>query len=121
MANSLFCAAGPAHTVSRYRSGFGNWWQVLFLAAAVGGSWLASRFAAFPPPTFAQPPISTAFVAGFLLVFGSRLAFGCTSGHGISGMSLLVVESLLAVPAMFAGGILTALVVPYVFPALVWS
>ena len=49
------------------------------------------------------------FMGGFILVFGARLAGGCPSGHGISGMGHLVLRSLLAVPAMFAGAIATRL------------
>ncbi|KAE9380889.1 hypothetical protein N431DRAFT_292609, partial [Stipitochalara longipes BDJ] len=45
-----------------------------------------------------------AVVGGVLLTFGSRVAGGCTSGHGISGMSLLSVASFVSVGAMFAGG-----------------
>jgi uncharacterized membrane protein YedE/YeeE len=36
-----------------------------------------------------------AFVGGFLLLFGARLADGCTSGHGISGMAQLAISSIL--------------------------
>lgn len=32
----------------------------------------------------------------------------CYSGHGLSGMGLLTWLSFIAVPAMFAGGIVTA-------------
>jgi uncharacterized membrane protein YedE/YeeE len=49
-----------------------------------------------------------AFAAGFIMLFGARIAGGCTSGHGISGMAQLSAGSTLAVAAMFAGGILTA-------------
>lgn len=45
-----------------------------------------------------------AVVGGVLLTIGSRIAGGCTSGHGISGMSLLSVSSFISVGAMFAGG-----------------
>jgi uncharacterized membrane protein YedE/YeeE len=45
-----------------------------------------------------------AVVGGVLLTIGSRIAGGCTSGHGISGMSLLSVSSFVSVGAMFAGG-----------------
>jgi uncharacterized membrane protein YedE/YeeE len=45
----------------------------------------------------------------FLLVGGARLANGCTSGHGISGMAHLATVSFVAVPAMFGGAIGTAL------------
>ena len=40
---------------------------------------------------------------------GARIAGGCTSGHGVSGMAQLAVGSTVAVIAMFAGGIVTAL------------
>ncbi|KAK6063323.1 YeeE/YedE family protein [Seiridium cupressi] len=46
---------------------------------------------------------------GVLLAVGSRMAGGCTSGHGISGISLLSVSSYVTVAAMFTGAIGTAL------------
>jgi hypothetical protein len=50
-----------------------------------------------------------AFAGGFLMLMGARIADGCTSGHGISGIAQLSVGSLIAVTAMFTGGILAAL------------
>ena len=47
---------------------------------------------------------ASALLGGVLLGFGSRLAGGCTSGHGISGTSMFGVSSLITVAAMFAGG-----------------
>jgi uncharacterized membrane protein YedE/YeeE len=44
-------------------------------------------------------------LGGAIMVFGARLAGGCTSGHGISGMSMLGVSSIITVASMFAGGI----------------
>ena len=52
-----------------------------------------------------------AFGAGILMLLGARIADGCTSGHGLSGMAQLSVGSTVAVAAMFAGGILTATLV----------
>ena len=52
---------------------------------------------------------AVAFAAGFLMLFGARIADGCTSGHSLSGMAQLSVGSTVAVAAMFAGGIATAL------------
>lgn len=49
-----------------------------------------------------------ALVGGCAMVFGARLAGGCTSGHGISGMSTFSISSIITVMAMFGGGILTA-------------
>ncbi len=48
---------------------------------------------------------------------GGRMAGGCTSGHGLSGMALLSLQSLLGVPAMFAGGIVTAFAFNAAVPA----
>jgi len=45
---------------------------------------------------------------GFLVGFGTRYAGGCTSGHGISGLSTLQWPSLVAVALFFISGILTA-------------
>ena len=45
-------------------------------------------------------------VGGFLVGFGTRYARGCTSGHGIFGISSLQWPSLLATACFFAGGIL---------------
>ena len=46
-----------------------------------------------------------AVVGGILLVLGARFAGGCTSGHGISGMSQLSVASILTSIAMFSAGV----------------
>jgi uncharacterized membrane protein YedE/YeeE len=43
---------------------------------------------------------------GFLVGFGTRYAQGCTSGHGILGLSALQWPSLLATASFFFGGIL---------------
>ena len=51
-----------------------------------------------------------AFAGGFIMVVGARIADGCTTGHGISGVAQLAAGSMVAVAAMFAGAIATALV-----------
>ncbi|WP_189765264.1 YeeE/YedE family protein [Vicingus serpentipes] len=45
-------------------------------------------------------------LGGFLIGFGSRYAGGCTSGHAITGLSLLSLSSLIAVIGFFIGGII---------------
>ena len=52
-----------------------------------------------------------ALFGGLILVFGSRIAGGCTSGHGISGMSMFSISSIITVAAMFGGGIAAAMLV----------
>ncbi|HEY0652370.1 MAG TPA: YeeE/YedE thiosulfate transporter family protein [Chryseosolibacter sp.] len=54
-------------------------------------------------------------VGGFLVGFGTRWAGGCTSGHGIMGLSALQWTSLLATACFFIGGILVShFVLPYI-------
>lgn len=49
-----------------------------------------------------------AFIGGVIIMFGARMAGGCTSGHGISGSLQLAVSSWTFFLTMFAFGILTA-------------
>jgi hypothetical protein len=76
-----------------------------FAAGTVVGSWALSRAIALPAPAEVEIAPWKAVVGGAIMVFGSRLAGGCTSGHGISGMSQLSTSSIISVAAMFAGGI----------------
>ncbi len=52
----------------------------------------------------------TAFIGGVIIMFGARMAGGCTSGHGISGSLQLALSSWTFFLTMFVFGILTALV-----------
>jgi uncharacterized membrane protein YedE/YeeE len=46
-----------------------------------------------------------AFGGGFLLLFGARLAGGCTSGHIVSGTSQLAISGMVFAAAVFAAGV----------------
>jgi uncharacterized protein len=97
-----------------------NWWQVAVVGGIAAGAFLSMRLSGARRQTIspvwartmgtttlaARAPI--AFLAGLIMLFGARIAGGCTSGHGISGMAQLAAGSTVAVAAMFAGGILTA-------------
>lgn len=48
-----------------------------------------------------------AFIGGFILIFGARMAGGCTSGHVISGGMQLAVSSLVFAVFVFAGLLIT--------------
>ena len=51
------------------------------------------------------------FVAGLCIGFGTRLAGGCTSGHGIFGLANLERPSLITTVTFMAAGIVTTQVV----------
>jgi uncharacterized membrane protein YedE/YeeE len=48
---------------------------------------------------------AAAFGGGFLLLFGARLAGGCTSGHIIAGISQLALSGMVFAAATFASAI----------------
>ncbi|KAI0013152.1 hypothetical protein F4779DRAFT_479876 [Xylariaceae sp. FL0662B] len=81
--------------------------SVALTTGMVAGA-LAITSLASPPAGPAVPEVDIdpirAVSGGVMLALGSRMAGGCTSGHGISGISLLSVSSFITVAAMFAGG-----------------
>lgn len=75
-----------------------------FRVEKVPGAW-ASQFGAS-----SLKRMVGAFVGGVVIMYGARMAGGCTSGHGISGSLQLAVSSWVFFLTLFAFGILTALV-----------
>ncbi len=90
----------------------GDWlWRVLFLLGLVGGGAL---MAPILPEGFPSAPggrMGTLVAAGLLVGFGTRLGNGCTSGHGVCGVSRLAPRSLVATACFMLSGMLTVLVV----------
>jgi uncharacterized membrane protein YedE/YeeE len=82
-------------------------WRVAFLAgllaAGAAAAWIAPS--AVGAPVRGLPAV---IVAGLLVGFGTRLGSGCTSGHGVCGLSRLSVRSLAAVATFMATGAITA-------------
>ncbi len=53
-------------------------------------------------------------LAGVLVGFGTRLGSGCTSGHGICGMSRLSKRSMIATAVFMFAGMLTVYIIRHV-------
>jgi uncharacterized membrane protein YedE/YeeE len=84
-------------------------WRGWFLAGLVFAGALSALLA---PSAFGASPASTPtslVVAGLLVGFGSRLGRGCTSGHGICGLSRLSIRSLVATVTFMTAGAVTVL------------
>jgi len=89
-------------------------WRVFFLAGlAVGGVLMALIHpAAFPlAPARSAPVIA---LAGLLVGYGTRLGNGCTSGHGVCGISRMSARSLVATIVFMATGALSVFFVGHV-------
>jgi uncharacterized membrane protein YedE/YeeE len=72
--------------------------------------------AASPPATIAAS-YPVLIVAGLLVGIGTRFAGGCTSGHGVCGLSRLSPRSLVATLAFMAAGFVTVFVVRHAISA----
>lgn len=82
---------------------------ITFALGILLGSWtLVRSIAAARVATDTQISDVFAVFGGCLMVLGARLAGGCTSGHGITGMALLSISSIITVVSMFTGGIALA-------------
>jgi uncharacterized protein len=86
-------------------------WKWLFLIGLIAGGWLAVLLGA-PLPHAPIPStgsgIALLLLAGVLVGFGTRLANGCTSGHGVCGLARLSLRSFAAVLTFMATGMATA-------------
>lgn len=87
-------------------------WRLAFLFAmvAAAGAWFAITGVG-PRNSFPAPWL---VVGGLLVGFGTRLGGGCTSGHGICGLSRLSRRSLVAVLAFMGAGFATVFLVRHV-------
>lgn len=71
-------------------------WRVGFVVGLLAVGALASRVQPAAVAVTALPPMPWVVVAGLLVGFGTRLGNGCTSGHGVCGMSRLSPRSIAA-------------------------
>ncbi len=82
-------------------------WRWAFLAGLFSGG-LILRW--FLPEAFSgqlSTPDWTVAMAGLLVGFGTVMGSGCTSGHGICGVSRISPRSLIATVTFMLAGILT--------------
>jgi uncharacterized protein len=85
-------------------------WRVLFLAGLLAAPFVLGAVYPLPAPRF-DTGWPTLVAAGLLVGWGTRLGSGCTSGHGICGLSRLSPRSLVATLCFMATGFATVFVV----------
>ena len=81
-------------------------WRIAFLAGLVGTPLLYQLWQALPAVQV-DAGTPALIVAGLLVGLGVRYGAGCTSGHGVWGLSRLSSRSLAATIAFMAAGFLT--------------
>lgn len=82
-------------------------WQLAFVIGMAITTWLYSLIVGFPELEMGQP-LWKIIVTGLLVGFGTRLGSGCTSGHGICGISRLSGRSITATILFLFSGVVTA-------------
>jgi uncharacterized membrane protein YedE/YeeE len=84
-------------------------WRVAFIAGLVGAPLLYALAADLPTPRI-DAGYGALVAAGLLVGFGTGYGSGCTSGHGVCGISRLSPRSLAATGAFMAAGFVTVFV-----------
>ncbi len=81
-------------------------WRLAFLGGLFTTPFVLALFAPLPVPQIDASP-GTLVLAGFAVGLGTRYGSGCTSGHGVCGVSRLSRRSLVATLAFMLTGFLT--------------
>ena len=93
-------------------------WQqaAAFVVGLPAGALLIAAFVRAPDIAITSS-MPLLVVAGLLVGFGTRLANGCTSGHGVCGVARVSRRSLVATATFMAAAIVTVFVVRHIFGA----
>lgn len=85
-------------------------WRAAFVVGLVGAPLVYLVFAALPRPQI-DASHGALVAAGLLVGIGTRYGSGCTSGHGVCGVSRLSPRSIVATVAFMGAGFATVFVV----------
>ena len=89
-------------------------WRAAFVVGLVGAPLLYGLFAAAPQLRI-DAGYGALVLSGLLVGIGTRYGSGCTSGHGVCGLSRLSMRSLVATAAFMGAGFVTVFVLRHVF------
>ena len=87
-------------------------WRILFVLGLLISPWIWQLFAPLPSLEMVTS-IPGLILAGLLVGIGTRYANGCTSGHGICGLSRFSLRSLIAVVAFMGTGFITVFIIKH--------
>ena len=99
-------------------SGHERLWRFVFLAGLVIGAFI---YAKMSPNDFVireDFPLWALAIAGLLVGYGTRMGSGCTSGHGVCGISRLSKRSIYATATFMGSGFITTAIVRHLLGGL---
>ncbi len=88
-------------------------WRLAFLLGLIAAPLAYGLFAPLPVATV-NAGTATLVAAGLLVGIGTRYGSGCTSGHGVCGLSRRSPRSLMATVAFMAAGFVTVFIVRHI-------
>ena len=89
-------------------------WRVAFVLGLVAAPLVYGLFTALPVPEIEAGNAALA-AAGLLVGIGTRYGSGCTSGHGVCGLSRLSPRSLVATACFMGAGFAAVFVLRHLF------
>jgi uncharacterized protein len=89
-------------------------WRIAFIGGLVAAPVPYALFATMPQPVI-DADYATIVAAGLLVGLGSRLGGGCTSGHGVCGLSRLSARAFAATLSFMLAGFATVYVVRHLW------
>jgi uncharacterized membrane protein YedE/YeeE len=86
-------------------------WRLMFVAGLVGGCAMVLALGVRQPLPRPGFPVGLLVLAGLLVGYGTALASGCTSGHGVCGLARWSTRSLAATATFLGVAVVTTFVV----------
>jgi uncharacterized protein len=86
-------------------------WRLAFIVGLITAPFLAALFFGILPVIEVDASWLTVIIAGLLVGFGVQYGSGCTSGHGICGLSRLSPRSLVATLSFMTAGFLVVFII----------
>jgi len=88
--------------------------NALFVLGLILGPLIFMFFSKNPIPFIVTNSIPIIIIGGLLVGIGTKIGSGCTSGHGVSGISRLSIRSIIATMLFICSAIITVLLFSYV-------
>jgi len=93
-----------------------SWRIAMILGMVLAPLFIYALTGSMPQITVPVSPIMIA-IGGIIVGFGASLGSGCTSGHGVCGLSRLSMRSIVAVPTFMATATITVFVIRHLIGA----
>ena len=95
-------------------SGDDLWWRLAFIAGLLAAPLAVQMFSGQPIQQTVSSNVALMVIAGLITGFGSVYGGGCTSGHGVCGMSRLSMRSIIATVTFMATAFVTVFLMRHV-------